>query len=30
MKVPSLILGVAAIAFGAYTAWARQARPDQF
>lgn len=29
MNAPSLILGVAEIAFGAYTAWARQARPEQ-
>lgn len=30
MNVTTVLVGVAAIAYGAYTAWARRAKPEQF
>jgi hypothetical protein len=30
VNIYSLMLGVAAVVFGAYTAWARKAKPEQF
>jgi hypothetical protein len=30
MNPVNLLLGVAAVGYGAYTAWARQTRPEQF
>ena len=30
MNPVTVLLGVAAVGYGAYTAWARQAKPEQF
>jgi hypothetical protein len=30
MNPVTVVLGVAAVAYGGYTAWARQAKPEQF
>ena len=30
MNLTTVVIGIAAIAYGLYTAWARRARPDQF
>jgi hypothetical protein len=30
MHIPTLLLGIAAVLYGLYTAWARMAKPEQF
>jgi len=30
MNIVTVLLGVAALGYGAYTAWARRAKPEQF
>ena len=30
MHLPSVLIGLAAILYGVYTAWARSAKPEQF